>query len=413
MQSGGFEVPLGPKATARATAALVALRVGYAYNWFSVGPALVSIGVAFGVGPAQWGLLVASFLVGAGLLQVPAGFLARRFGARTVSLVGVGVLAIGSAACAAAPSFPVLLALRAGAGVGAALFFSPAIGLVGSLYPPGRRGIPVGVFSSAFAVGAALGIVGTALLIPPLGWRLALLAGGVILGVPTLVSLWLVPPTVGAAPPRPSVAGPRLPAALRFRGAWAVGVAFVGLEGATFATGQFLVPWGESVQGWSIGLAGVVGMMFILPSFVGGPVGGRVAERHRNHRTQFVVAAVVCAGVLALLPWAGLAAALFIGLVFAIAYGVIYAVMYVIPHFWREVPPGEIPLAIGLLNSIQLAGGAGVSALFGAIVATSSYTVGWLSLAGLILLTLTALVFLPATPSVLVGLPAEAGAGPS
>ena len=405
-------VPLEPRAAARATGALIALRIGYAYNWLDIGPALGSIGATYAVGPAEWGLLVAAFLVGAGLLQVPAGFLSRRYGARAVSLAGVGILAIGGAACAAAPSFPVLVALRLVAGVGAALFFSPAIGLVASLYPPGRRGIPVGTFSSAFSLGAALGVVGTSLLVPAVGWRLALVVGGVILGVPALASVILVPPEAGAAPKGPRVRSPKIPAALSYRGVWAVGIAFVGLEGATFATGNFVVPWGVSVEGWSLGLAGVVGMMFILPSVVGGPIGGRIAERYRNHRTQFVVATLAGAAVLTALPIGGLALALTVGAVFAFSYGIVYAVMYVLPHFWREVPAEEVPLAIGLLNSIQLAGGAAVSPLFGALVATYSYAVAWEALAAMMVVTLVALVLLPATPASSADPPAAAGAGP-
>ncbi len=403
------EIPLSPRAAARATAALIALRIGYAYNWFDISPALRPIGATYGVGPADWGVLVAAFLVGAGLLQVPAGLLARRYGARLVSLAGVGLLAVSAAACAAAPSFLILVALRLVAGVGAALFFSPAIGLVASLYPPGRRGVPVGIFSSAFSVGSALGIVGSALLIPFIGWQLTLVVGGAVLGGAALVSIVLVPPTVGAAPKSPTVRGPRLPVSLRYRGVWAVGIAFIGLEGATFATGQFVVPWGETVEGWTIALAGVVGMMFVLPSILGGPIGGRAAERHRNHRTQFVVAMLVGAGVLVLLPWAGLAVALAVGVVFAFSYGIIYAVMYVIPHSWREVPAAEIPLAIGLFNSIQLAGGAGVSALFGVIVATYSYAVAWEVLPLLMLSTFVAIVLLPAMPAASAGPPVAEG----
>jgi len=405
--------PVAPGVALRATTALIALRVAYAYNWFDVGPALPQIGSTFHVGPAQWGVLVAAFLVSAGLFQVPAGFLARRYGSRSISLVGAGLLAVGGAASGAAPSFTALVSLRLVAGVGAALFFSPAIGLVASLYPPGRRGIPVGVFSSAFSLGSALGIVVTALVLPTLGWQLSLVLGGAILGVPTVVSLALVPRSVGAPPPRRPAPSRALPAGLRYRGVWAVGIAFIGLEGATSATAQFVVPWGESVQGWSIALAGVVGMMFVLPSFAGGPLGGRVAERHKNHRTQFLVATLVGAGVLALLPWAGLVVAIVVGLVFSICYGVIYAVMYVLPHYWREVPAEEIPLAIGLLNSIQLAGGAAVSAAFGAIVAATSYSVAWEALVGMTLATLVVLVFLPATESVSpAGPPASAGPVP-
>ena len=405
-------VPLPSGVVARATAALIALRIAYAYNWFDVGPALPQIGKTFGVGPAQWGVLVAAFLVSAGLFQVPAGFLARRYGSRSVTLGGAGILAVGAAAAGGSPSFVWLVSLRLVAGFGAALFFSPAIGLVASLYPPGHRGIPVGVFSSAFSLGSALGIGVTAFILPTLGWQLSLVVGGAILGVPTLASMVAVPASMGAAPPRNPKPRSSLPSALRYRGVWAVGIAFIGLEGATFATGQFVVPWGESVQGWSVALAGIVGMTFVLPSFVSGPLGGRVAERHRNHRTQFLVATLVGVGVLALLPWAGLVVTVLVGVVFSLSYGAIYAVMYVLPHYWREVPAEEIPLAIGLFNSIQLAGGAGVSAAFGGIVAATSYSIAWEALVGMTLATLVALVFLPATPAPSVGPPTSADTAP-
>jgi predicted MFS family arabinose efflux permease len=138
-------------------------------------------------------------------------------------------------------------------------------------------------------------------------------------------------------------------------------------------------------------------MTYVLPSLFGGPVGGPYAERHANHRTQFLVVTLLGASVLTLLPFVGLAGAIAVGVVFSFSYGVIYAVMYVLPHFWSDVPPAEIPLAIGLFNSIQLAGGAGVSFLFGWIVSVRSYAFAWEVLAGVVALTLLALVALPAT----------------
>jgi predicted MFS family arabinose efflux permease len=388
--------PIDPRTVSRATWILIALRIGYAYNWFDTGPALPAIGTSFSVGPAQLGVLVAAFLVGAGLLQVPAGFLALRYGARAVSIAGVALLAVAGAASAAAPSFDALVALRLAAGFGAALFFSPAIGLVASLYPVGRRGLPVGTFSSAFSAGAALGIVGSSLLVPVIGWRGALLVGGLALGVLAVAALVAIPRNAGA-PPATRPAPRRWPSALRYPGAWVIGLAFIGVEGAAFATGQFIVPFGEAVRGWSILLAGVVGMVFVFPSVFGGPVGGTIAERYRNHRTQFVLATLGAAGVLALIPIAGLAAAIVIGIVFSFAYGFIYAVMYVLPHFWPTVPSEEIPIAIGLFNSIQLTGGAVVSFLFGWVVSIRSYDVAWEFLAVMMLATLVVLVALPAT----------------
>ena len=403
--------PLSRRSVRRATVILIALRVGYAYNWFSIGPALLPIGAEFSVGPADFGLLIAVFLVGAGLLQVPAGFLARRYGARAISLAGVATLAVSTVASAFAPSFALLLATRLVGGVGAALFFSPAIGLVASLYPPGRRGLPVGTFSSMYSLGAGLGVLGSSLLIPIYGWREAVAFGGILLGVLTLLALPLIPRAAGAPrPPGPRALGTRIPAALRFRGAWAVGFAFVGLEGATFATGQFVVPYGQVVEGWSLGLAGLVGMTFVLPSLFGGPVGGPLAERFSNHRTQFVLATGIGAAAIALLPAVGLAGVVVIGVVFSFMYGVVYAVMYVLPHFWSKVPAEEIPLAIGLFNSIELAGGASVSFVFGWIVSVRSYPFAWEILAGLVVLSLVALVALPPTSARALGPPVAGSA---
>jgi MFS transporter, ACDE family, multidrug resistance protein len=388
---------LSPTSRTRATWVLIAARAGYAYNWFDIGPALPRIGAAFGVGPLDWGILIAVFLVGAGAFQVPAGFLARRYGARTLSIAGIAVLAGAALGSAAAPSFAWLVAARLIAGVGAALFFSPAIGLVASLFPPGRRGVPVGGFSSAFSAGAAAGVFATALLVPLVDWRAALALGGAGLGVLTLLAVLAIPRFAGAPPSRPVRDPGRIPSALRFRGVWAVGFAFVGFEGATFATGQFIVPFGEVVRGWSAAIAGAVGMMFVLPSIVGGPIGGSVAERRPNHRTQLVVVTLGGAAALALVPFAGLAAALALGSVFSFAYGFVYAVMYVIPHFWARVPTGEIPLAIGLFNAIQLAGGALVSFGFGWLVAAGSYPIAWEGVAAIQAATLIALVALPPT----------------
>jgi predicted MFS family arabinose efflux permease len=390
-------VDIDARQVARATWILIALRVGYAYNWFDTGPALPAIGSAFSVGAADLGVLVAAFLIGAGLFQVPAGILARRWGARPVSLAGVALLAVAGAASAAAPTFASLVALRLAAGIGAALFFSPAIGLVASLYPAGRRGLPVGTFSSAFSGGAALGIVASAALVPVVGWRGALLAGGVALASLAGIAALTIPRAAGAPTPRPTGLRP-WPKALRYSGVWAIGFAFVGVEGAAFATGQFIVPFGEAVRGWPILLAGVVGMMFVFPSIFGGPVGGYFAERHRNHRTQFVAATVVAAALLALVPFAGVAAAIAIGIVFSFAYGAIYAVMYVLPHFWTAVPSEEVPVAIGLFNSIQLSGGALVSFLFGWIVGAYGYGVAWAFLPLVMVGLLVVLVALPPTP---------------
>ncbi len=384
-----------PRRTAhRATWVLIAVRAGYAYNWFTIGPALPAIGAEFNVGPAEWGLLIAAFLVAAGLLQVPAGVLSRRYGSRSVALWGAALLGIASIASALAPSFDVLVAMRVLAGAGAALFFSPAIGLVGSLFPEGKRGLPVGSFSSAFSGGAAAGVFFSAILVGAVGWRTDIAVGGVGLLLLTFIAFLVIPGVAGAPARRPD---PGLPRALKLPALWAIGIAFIGLEAASFATGQFIVPYGTLILGWSAAVAGAVGIAFILPSVAGGPVGGMLAERSARRRTQFLVASLVVTVLVVAIPWVGLLPMVFIGSVFAFCYGFIYAVMYVLPAYLPGLPSEEIPIGIGLFNSIQLSGGAIVSWFFGWLVAVEGYTVAWTILGLAVALPLVALKFVPPT----------------
>ncbi len=90
---------------------LLALRVIYAYNWFDIGPGLPGIGATFGVGEGDWGLLLAAFMVGAGLLQVPSGFMSRTWGSRRVSLAGLWILGLSGVGSAFSPHFGILLLL--------------------------------------------------------------------------------------------------------------------------------------------------------------------------------------------------------------------------------------------------------------------------------------------------------------
>ena len=69
--------------------------------------------------------------------------------------------------------------------------------------------------------------------------------------------------------------------------------------------------------------------------------------------------------------------------------------MYVVPHYWDDVPPGDVPIAIGTFNALQLAGGGLVAYVFGWLVALSSYSIAWEVLAAFEVVTLVALLALP------------------
>jgi EmrB/QacA subfamily drug resistance transporter len=115
-----------------------------------------------------------------------AGRLGDRLGRRRVFLAGLAVFTVASAACAAAPTLPLLIAARAVQALGAALVMPTSLALLLAAYPPERRAAAVGTWASLGAVAAALG--------PPLGgllveasWRWVFLVN-VPVGVVALVA---------------------------------------------------------------------------------------------------------------------------------------------------------------------------------------------------------------------------------
>src|SRR2546428_13577866 len=72
-------------------------RVIYTINWFNIAPLLGATGlIALGLSidlPSQ-GLLTSSFLLGAGIFQIPAGIVSGRWGTKKTSKLGNVILSL-------------------------------------------------------------------------------------------------------------------------------------------------------------------------------------------------------------------------------------------------------------------------------------------------------------------------------
>lgn len=371
------ELPEGRRAGPTAT--LFIARVVYAFNWYNVGAVLPLIGTSLSAGPVELGIVLGAFLVGAGLFQVPAGLAALRYGARNVSLFGLAVLGAAGAASAFSPNWETLAALRAVAGFGAAFFFAPALSLIASYFPAGRRGPVIGFYNGGFSVGGALGIVGGVYLGFVGGWPLALGAGGVVLLGVTAVSAWALPNDVarGIRPP----AAPRKAAAraiLGSRSIWALSLALTGFWAAIYLVAQDFVDFGVTDHAaWGVELTAALATGLILASFPGGPVGGWLAERGRDRRGLAALFTVIAGLLVVAIPFAPLAllAPVMLGLGFA--DGVVFAILYLIPTYLPESAGEGLALGVGVVNSIQVAIGSAVAVLFGWVVAGHGYTIAW------------------------------------
>lgn len=174
--------------------------------------ALPTVGADLGAsfGELQW--VVDAYALTMAALLLPAGALADRRGRRAVTLAGLLVFGVASAACALAPSAPALDLARAAQGAGAALLFATSLALIGATTTGEARGRALGTWGAVSGIALAAGPVVGGLVVEAVGWEAIFWAN-----VPAVAALALVargvPESRDAAAPPPDLAGAALLAA--------------------------------------------------------------------------------------------------------------------------------------------------------------------------------------------------------
>ena len=116
----------------------------------------------------QW--VVNAFTLPLAALLLLGGALGDHFGRRALLVIGTTLFAIASLACALAPSLTILLAGRAGQGIGGALLLPNSLALLNAAYTGDRRGRAVGIWAAAGAITAAAAPLLGGWLIANAGW---------------------------------------------------------------------------------------------------------------------------------------------------------------------------------------------------------------------------------------------------
>jgi ACS family D-galactonate transporter-like MFS transporter len=141
----------------------------------------------FQISNAQRGLVNSAFFWSYAALQIPAGWVVDRFGAKYPLAICFAVWSSLTAFTAFTTGFETLFAVRLLLGVGEALMHPASMRWIRYHIGEQRRGIAIGIYMSGSKFGPAIGATLSALLIQSYGWRAMFL----ILGVAGL--LWLVP----------------------------------------------------------------------------------------------------------------------------------------------------------------------------------------------------------------------------
>lgn len=141
----------------------------------------------------QW--VVESYALLLAALILVGGSLGDKFGRKRAFVVGTGIFALASIACAAAPDVKTLIAARGLQGIGGALLVPGSLALLNATFPRSERGRAIGLWSGFSAISSGLGLVLGGLLIDALSWRSVFWLNIPVAIAAVGITLWRVPET--------------------------------------------------------------------------------------------------------------------------------------------------------------------------------------------------------------------------
>jgi sugar phosphate permease len=279
----------------RGTVALIVLSQStQALAFGSIALFLPLIREDLGIDFTQSGLLAVASTATYAVMQIPAGYLADRFGPHRLFVIGLLGTNASYLAFAALASFGPLLALQAVSGVFRALVFAPGLILISTHFAVDRRSTAMGLYvAGGFSSNIVLSLVGP-LLVGPLGWRRLFVLSAIVAFITVLAyaRLGTVVPARGATPPHPR----ELLAIAREPVVWIAGIVqYVRLAvvtGITFWLPTYLVV----ERGYELRAAGAIvalGAALTAPSnFFGGVIADRTGRPLTVIRVSLAVLAV-------------------------------------------------------------------------------------------------------------------------
>ena len=254
----------------------------------------------FGLSFSQVGLIRTAYTGGMSAFQIPAGFLAERFGERRILALGTAVTALGFIAAGWAGGFISLLALLLATGLGSGVQHPLSSSIVSKAYEDGNRRTALGTYNFSGDLGKAGVAAAIGVLAGVVGWR----AAGATYGVLGVAAALAIVPMLsrlgaGAAEPRDlaehvTSSGWGIRDGRGFSALCAIGM----IDNATRTGFLTFMPFILIAKGLGVG---GVGLAFALV-FAGGATGkfvcGIVADRVGVIRTVVITEAATTALIL-------------------------------------------------------------------------------------------------------------------
>jgi predicted MFS family arabinose efflux permease len=246
----------------------------------------------------------------------------------------------------------------------------------------------VGVYNSAFYLGAVIGLSGWAAIAVGLGWRSSLVISGSLGLVTSLLLVFFAPRDNHHSDFRINLRCLKL--ILSNRLLIVISIALLGFQIGSAVVQNFMAYYLKNVWNVGVGEAGVIASLSAASAFMIGPFSGRIFDRFRNVRWLFLMAS----GVMAL----GIGIA-FIGTLYsAIASGILVGLSSCAGLTFGFAAAREAntlgseydTLSVSWVNSLQLSSTFVSPLLFSYFVVRFGYGYAWLCIA-----LLTFLLVLP------------------
>jgi MFS transporter, ACS family, D-galactonate transporter len=281
----------------------------------------------------QAGVLSIAATLSYAMGQIPAGFLADRFGPRRLFFMGLMGWSLLSLMLGVIYTFWLAVLNLFVAGAFRALVFAPGLALLASCFPRERGAMAMSLYMiGAYAGNILLALIGP-MLATALGWRIAFMVFAAI-GICAALGFY-----AAGGEQEERVTG-RRPFAmrealqlLRHKVLWVCSaiqfVRFSAVTGFIFWLPSMLV----ADRGFSLQAAGLVVAMGAALSALANPLGGYLSDRFGNPATIIGASLAGLAGACALLVWVESSLALLI----TIAFGSVFMQIYFGPLFFVPV----------------------------------------------------------------------------
>jgi MFS transporter, DHA1 family, inner membrane transport protein len=145
------------------------------------------------INPFQFGWIVSSYTVSAGIAGLLGSSIMDRFGRKAAFLTLYAGFLLGTLFCGLAPGFRTLLMARMVTGAFGGILSGMALAIIADVFPEERRGRATGILMSAFAVASVVGVPAGLSLGEEFGWHAPFLTLAA-LGAPVFFAAYRVMP---------------------------------------------------------------------------------------------------------------------------------------------------------------------------------------------------------------------------